>query len=75
MVVAERVSPARRPRKVLVVSCDIRDAMLDDSLPIRKAFMTARQRWTILVASTGGALEVFDFVIFGFFARTIGSEF
>jgi MFS family permease len=49
--------------------------MLDDSLPIRKDSMTASQRWTILVASTGGALEVFDFVIFGFFARTIGMEF
>jgi MFS family permease len=37
--------------------------------------MTARQRWTILVASTGGALEVFDFVIYGFFARSIGAAF
>ncbi|NKJ50481.1 hypothetical protein CIC12_27910 [Burkholderia sp. SG-MS1] len=37
--------------------------------------MTTPQRWTILVASTGGALEVFDFVIFGFFARNIGNEF
>ena len=37
--------------------------------------MTARQRWTILVASTGGALEVFDFVIYGFFARNIGAAF
>ncbi|PRX36374.1 putative MFS family arabinose efflux permease [Paraburkholderia sp. BL18I3N2] len=49
--------------------------MLDDSPPIRKGSMTAHQRWTILVASTGGALEVFDFVMFGFFARSIGSEF
>jgi MFS family permease len=49
--------------------------MLDDSVPLRKASMTGRQRWTILVASTGGALEVFDFVIFGFFARNIGNEF
>src|SRR5258708_21137592 len=49
--------------------------MLDDSLPIRKDSMTASQRRTIMVASTGGALEVFDFVIFGFFARTIGREF
>jgi MFS family permease len=37
--------------------------------------MTARQRWTILVASTGGALEVFDFVIYGFFARNISAAF
>ncbi|SAK50317.1 major facilitator transporter [Caballeronia temeraria] len=37
--------------------------------------MTARQRWTILVASAGGALEVFDFVIYGFFARSIGAAF
>ncbi|SAL42514.1 major facilitator transporter [Caballeronia humi] len=37
--------------------------------------MTARQRWTIVVASTGGALEVFDFVIYGFFARSIGAAF
>lgn len=37
--------------------------------------MTAQQRWTILVASTGGALEVFDFVIYGFFARNIGTAF
>lgn len=49
--------------------------MLDDSLPIRKESTTTRQRWTILVASTGGALEVFDFVIFGCFARNIGNEF
>nr|WP_284506713.1 MFS transporter [Caballeronia sp. GAWG1-5s-s] len=37
--------------------------------------MTARQRWTVLVASTGGALEVFDFVIYGFFAPNIGAAF
>lgn len=49
--------------------------MLDDSRQVRKESMTARQRWTILVASTGGALEVFDFVIYGFFARNIGNEF
>ena len=49
--------------------------MLGDSPLIRKESMTAHQRWTILVASTGGALEVFDFVIFSFFARSIGSEF
>src|SRR5258705_3199829 len=50
-------------------------AMLDDSLPLGPAPMTARHRWTIFVASTGGALEVFDFVIYGFFAQHIGRAF
>lgn len=49
--------------------------MLDDSLPIRNETMTARQRWTILLVSIGGALETFDFVIYGFFAHEIGREF
>jgi MFS family permease len=49
--------------------------MLDDLIMARTESLTARQRWTILVASTGGALEVFDFVIYGFFARSIGSAF
>ncbi|MEC5404233.1 MFS transporter [Paraburkholderia sp. MPAMCS5] len=37
--------------------------------------MTRRQRWTIFIASAGGALETFDFVIYGFFAQEIGREF
>jgi MFS family permease len=49
--------------------------MLDDSLPIRNEMMAARQRWTILLVSMGGALETFDFVIYGFFAHEIGREF
>src|SRR5260370_22532367 len=49
--------------------------MLDDSLPIRNETTTARQRWTILLVSIGGALETFDFVIYGFFAHGIGREF
>ena len=32
--------------------------MIDDSLTIRNEAMTARERWTIFVASTGGALMV-----------------
>jgi MFS family permease len=49
--------------------------MFDDSLPIRNETMTARQRWTILLVSIGGALETFDFVVYGFFAHEIGREF
>jgi MFS family permease len=49
--------------------------MFDDSLPIRNETMTARQRWTILLVSIGGALETFDFVVHGFFAHEIGGEF
>ncbi|MFM0694277.1 putative MFS family arabinose efflux permease [Paraburkholderia sp. GV068] len=49
--------------------------MLDDSRPDRIRPVTVRHRWTVLVASTGGALEVFDFVIYGFFAQNIGAEF
>jgi MFS family permease len=49
--------------------------MFDDSLPLTSALLGARQRWTIFVASTGGALEVFDFVIYGFFAQHIGRVF
>lgn len=49
--------------------------MLDDALSFNPGPMTARQRWTIFVASTGGALEVFDFVIYGFFAQHIGRAF
>jgi MFS family permease len=49
--------------------------MLDNSLPIRNEMMAARQRWTILLVSMGGALETFDFVIYGFFAHEIGREF
>ncbi|MGF6754449.1 MFS transporter [Paraburkholderia sp. GAS42] len=37
--------------------------------------LSARQRRTIFVASTGGALEVFDFAVYGFFAQSIGREF
>ncbi|MFM0027734.1 MFS transporter [Paraburkholderia madseniana] len=37
--------------------------------------MSPRQRWMIFVASTGGALEVFDFAVYGFFAQSIGREF
>ncbi|SDR23038.1 Predicted arabinose efflux permease, MFS family [Paraburkholderia fungorum] len=37
--------------------------------------MSAHQRWMIAIASTGGALEVFDFVIYGFFAQNIGRAF
>jgi len=32
--------------------------MIDDPLTIRNEAMTARQRWTTFVASTGGALMV-----------------
>src|SRR5260370_18555009 len=49
--------------------------MLEDSLQIRNGTTTARQRWTILLVSIGGALETFDFVIYGFFAHEIGREF
>lgn len=49
--------------------------MIDDSLSIRNERMSARQRWMIFVASTGGALEVFDFAVYGFFAQSIGREF
>ncbi|AMV45410.1 MFS transporter [Paraburkholderia caribensis] len=49
--------------------------MLDDTLSLPSASLAARQRWTIFVASTGGALEVFDFVIYGFFAQHIGRAF
>ena len=49
--------------------------MLDDTLALPSASLGARQRWTIFVASTGGALEVFDFVIYGFFAQHIGRAF
>ncbi|MCX4152615.1 MULTISPECIES: MFS transporter [Paraburkholderia] len=37
--------------------------------------MSPRQRWMIFVASTGGALEVFDYAVYGFFAQSIGREF
>ncbi|WP_201642546.1 MFS transporter [Paraburkholderia metrosideri] len=37
--------------------------------------MSVHQRWMIAIASTGGALEVFDFVIYGFFAQNIGRAF
>ena len=37
--------------------------------------LSPRQRWMIFVASTGGALEVFDFAVYGFFAQSIGREF
>src|SRR5260370_34166609 len=37
--------------------------------------MTARPRCTILLVSVGGALETFDFVVYGFFAHEIGREF
>jgi hypothetical protein len=43
--------------------------MLENALPTRNAPMTARQRRTILIASSGGALETFDFIIYGFFAQ------
>jgi len=49
--------------------------MLDEALSIRPEPMTARQRRTILIASSGGALETFDFIIYGFFAQDIGREF
>lgn len=54
---------------------DIRGRMIDDSPPVRHARLSARQRWMIFVASTGGALEVFDFAVYGFFAQNIGREF
>jgi MFS family permease len=49
--------------------------MLENALPTRNAPMTARQRRTILIASSGGALETFDFIIYGFFAQDIGRAF
>ncbi|MGV2293554.1 MFS transporter [Trinickia sp. YCB016] len=49
--------------------------MFDDAFPIRSETMTARQRWTILIVSAGGALETFDFIIYGVFARDIGHAF
>ncbi|MFL9960295.1 MFS transporter [Paraburkholderia sediminicola] len=49
--------------------------MIDDSLTVHNARLNARQRWTIFVASTGGALEVFDFAVYGFFAQSIGRAF
>src|SRR6266702_6418369 len=52
-----------------------RVVMLDDTLSLPSASRAASQRWTIFVASTGGALEVFDFVIYGFFAQHIGRVF
>ncbi|WP_245253831.1 MFS transporter [Paraburkholderia sp. LEh10] len=49
--------------------------MLDDTLALPSTSLGARQRWTVLLASTGGALEIFDFVIYGFFAQHIGRAF
>ncbi|CAE6925425.1 MFS transporter [Paraburkholderia domus] len=49
--------------------------MTSSSLPMRTEPMRARQRWTILVTSTSGALETFDVVIYGFFAQEIGRAF
>jgi len=39
--------------------------MLDDSLPIRNEMMATRRRWTISLVSMGGALDIFDLVIYG----------
>lgn len=49
--------------------------MTGSTLPIRTETGRDRQRWTILVTSTGGALETFDVVIYGFFAQEIGRAF
>lgn len=40
-----------------------------NTLLIADEAMTRRQRWTMFVASTSGALETSDMVIFGFFAQ------
>jgi MFS family permease len=45
--------------------------MFDDSLPIRNETMTARQRWTILLVSIGGALVL----AIGNLSRPIGGIF
>lgn len=49
--------------------------MAHESTASYDARMSVHQRWMIAVASTGGALEVFDFVIYGFFAQSIGRAF
>lgn len=49
--------------------------MLDDTLAMPPASLGTRRRWTVCLASTGGALEVFDFVIYGFFGQQIGRAF
>jgi MFS family permease len=64
-----------RDSDILAVLIDIRGHMTDDSPAVRNESITARQRWTIFIASAGGALEIFDFVIYGFFAQSIGRAF
>jgi MFS family permease len=49
--------------------------MFSNSLLARNETMSLRERWTMLIVSTGGALETFDFIIYGFFASDIGREF
>ncbi|WP_168792951.1 MFS transporter [Paraburkholderia aromaticivorans] len=45
------------------------------ALPIFNAAMSRRQRWTMFVSSTSGALETFDIVAYAFFAQQIGRAF
>lgn len=49
--------------------------MPSNALPILDETMTRRQRWTMFVASTSGALETFDMVTYAFFAQQIGRVF
>ncbi|MFM0211038.1 MFS transporter [Paraburkholderia sediminicola] len=49
--------------------------MTGSSPPMPTETRPARQRWTILVTSTAGALETFDVVVYGFFAQEIGRAF
>lgn len=49
--------------------------MASVSGPPRVDSILRNQRWTMLIVSTGGALETFDFVVYGFFARDIGRVF
>jgi MFS family permease len=62
-------------RQLLHVPGELGCGMFDDAFPIRNEAMTARQRWTILIVSAGGALETFDFIIYGLFAEDIGRAF
>jgi hypothetical protein len=48
----------RESRFIFAAFIDIGGRMIDDSLTIRNEAMTARERGTIFVASTGGALMV-----------------
>lgn len=49
--------------------------MSEGSCLVPRAVAVTRPRWTILIVSAGGALETFDFVIYGFFAQDIGRAF